>query len=148
MGFGLPAAIGASIANPGRRSVCFTGDGSLLMNIQELSTLAELGLPVKVCVFDNAGLGLVRQQQSLFFGGRLSGCEHVSRPDFAAVAAAFGIPSARLGPGEWMDGKWLHLVRGPGPALVVFETAPERMVSPHVRPGRPNQEMLYPPVAG
>ena len=73
MGFGLPAAIGAALANPGRRVVCLHGDGSLLMNVQELATLAELGLDVTVVVFDNGGLGLVRQQQELFYGGRFSG---------------------------------------------------------------------------
>ena len=70
MGFGLPAAIGAALAAPGRRVVCVSGDGSILMNIQELATLADLGLPVAVLVFNNAHLGLVRQQQELFYGGR------------------------------------------------------------------------------
>src|SRR5512147_771006 len=74
MGFGLPAAIGAALANPGRRVTCLSGDGSILMNIQELATLAELELPVTIVVFDNGQLGLVRQQQALFYGGRESAC--------------------------------------------------------------------------
>ena len=72
MGFGLPAAIGAALAAPGRRVVCVSGDGSFLMNIQELATLAELDLNVAVVVMNNRHLGLVRQQQELFYGGRLS----------------------------------------------------------------------------
>ena len=70
MGFGLPAAIGAAIACPGRTVVCFSGDGSLLMNVQELATAAEEGVDVKIILLNNAQLGLVRQQQQLFYGGR------------------------------------------------------------------------------
>jgi acetolactate synthase-1/2/3 large subunit len=68
MGFGLPAAIGAALANPQKRVVCFSGDGSLLMNIQELATLADHELNVTIILFNNGHLGLVRQQQELFFG--------------------------------------------------------------------------------
>ena len=72
MGFGLPAAIGAALANPGRRVLCISGDGSFQMNIQELATLAELGLPVTILLLNNGHLGLVRQQQELFYGGTTS----------------------------------------------------------------------------
>src|SRR5690606_24346203 len=70
MGFGLPAAIGAALAAPDAATICFSGDGSLLMNLQELATLAELQLNVKIVLLDNASLGLVRQQQQLFYGQR------------------------------------------------------------------------------
>src|SRR6185369_8215107 len=70
MGFGLPAAIGAALASPERPVVCFTGDGSLLMNLQELATAVEERVAVKVILLNNARLGLVRQQQQLFYGGR------------------------------------------------------------------------------
>ena len=70
MGFGLPAALGAQVARPGATVVCVSGDGSLLMNVQELATAVEEELPVKVVLLDNASLGMVRQQQDLFWGGR------------------------------------------------------------------------------
>src|SRR5690606_30157156 len=70
MGFGLPAAIGAALAEPGRPVVCITGDGSILMNLQELAVAAELDLDIKLRMLDNGALGLVRQQQDLFYGGR------------------------------------------------------------------------------
>ena len=71
MGFGLPTAIGAALAEPQRTVVCFSGDGSILMNIQELATAAEEGVNVKVVLMNNATLGLVYQQQTLFYGQRI-----------------------------------------------------------------------------
>src|SRR5262249_59554662 len=97
MGFGLPAAIGAALALPDRRVVCFTGDGSLLMNVQELATLAEEELDVKIVLLNNAHLGLVRQQQELFYGGRYHASRFQAEPDFAAIARAFGILAHDLG---------------------------------------------------
>ena len=97
MGFGLPAAIGASLAYPGRRVVCFSGDGSLLMNLQELATAAEEQVDVKVVLLNNAHLGLVRQQQELFYGRRFHGSRFEAQPDFAALARAFGITGVDLG---------------------------------------------------
>ncbi|UMX49378.1 thiamine pyrophosphate-dependent enzyme [Klebsiella pneumoniae] len=67
MGFGLPAAIGAALANPQRKVICFSGDGSLMMNIQEMATAAENQLDVKIILLNNEALGLVHQQQSLFY---------------------------------------------------------------------------------
>ncbi len=67
MGFGLPAAIGAALANPGNKVLCFSGDGSLMMNIQEMATASENQLDVKIILMNNDALGLVHQQQSLFY---------------------------------------------------------------------------------
>ena len=145
MGFGLPVAIGASLAAPGRKVVCFSGDGSLLMNLQELASLAELGLPVKICLFDNGGLGLVRQQQDLFLDGRRSGCDYGGTTDFAAIAMGFGIPSLSLEAGEWWESSsWQALLETDGPALISFKMSPEDTVSPHVPGGRALSEMLWP----
>lgn len=144
MGFGLPVAIGAALASPGRTVACLSGDGSILMNIQELATLAELGLPVKVCVFDNGGLGMVRQQQTLFYGGRRSACDFVHAPDLAAVAAGFGIAAARIP--DWRRGGWERMLSDEGPALLVFEME-EEQVWPMVPPGAPNTRMLMPAAA-
>jgi acetolactate synthase-1/2/3 large subunit len=142
MGFGLPAAIGASLANPGRRTVCVSGDGSLLMNIQELATLAELDLDVKVVVMNNGHLGLVRQQQELFFEGRYIASRFESRPDFAAVASAFGVRGIDL-EGKPDPEKLLRdAFERPGPVLVNAPVHHRRNVYPMVPPGGANREMI------
>ena len=86
MGFGLPAAIGAQIAAPDRTVVCVTGEGSLLMNVQELATAAHERVPVKIVVLDNRSLGMVRQQQDMFWGGRRSAVDLGATPDWPALA--------------------------------------------------------------
>ena len=93
MGFGLPTAIGAAFANPGKRVVCITGDGSIQMNIQELATLAELNLDVTVLLFDNEVLGMVRQQQEMLFNKAYSASIFKRPPDLVSVAQAYGIIS-------------------------------------------------------
>jgi acetolactate synthase-1/2/3 large subunit len=101
MGFGLPAAIGAALAKPDRTILCVSGDGSFQMNIQELATLAELGLPVKIIILNNGHLGLVRQQQELFYERRFIASRFGKRLDFASLAGQFGIPSLQVtGPGQ------------------------------------------------
>jgi len=145
MGFGLPAAIGAALSNPGSPVVCLSGDGSILMNIQELATLADLGLPVKICVLDNGGLGMVRQQQSILFEDRRVACEFPRRSDLAAIARGFGIASARVE--DWRsDESWIGLLHADGPALVVFEFDPQESVWPMVPAGAANHEALGPEV--
>ncbi len=96
MGFALPAAIGAALANPEKRIICFSGDGSILMNIQELATLAELNLDVTVIIFDNNSLGMVRRQQDLFYKHRHSACIFKQPSDAARIAEAFGIEAIHL----------------------------------------------------
>ncbi|MGH8033052.1 MAG: acetolactate synthase 2 catalytic subunit, partial [Luteimonas sp.] len=88
MGFGLPAAIGAQLQNPSAQVVCVSGDGSFLMNVQELATLKRYGIPVKIVLLDNQALGMVRQWQELFFAKRYSEIDLSDNPDFAAVATA------------------------------------------------------------
>lgn len=96
MGFGLPAAIGAAQANPDKKVVLFAGDGSILMNIQELATLADLNLNLTVILMNNGHLGLVRQQQELFYDGNYIASRFTTNPDFAAIAEGFGITSYDL----------------------------------------------------
>ncbi|HLP00787.1 MAG TPA: biosynthetic-type acetolactate synthase large subunit [Opitutaceae bacterium] len=138
MGFGLPAAIGASLAAPGRRVVCVSGDGSILMNIQELATLAELDLPVAVLVCNNAHLGLVRQQQELFYGQRYSASRFLASPDFAAIARGFGVRGITLDP----DGDPLRQLAAaldePGPCVVDIPIRETVNVLPMVPPGAAN----------
>jgi acetolactate synthase-1/2/3 large subunit len=143
MGFGLPAAIGASLAEPKAQVVCFSGDGSLKMNIQELATLAETGANVKIVVLDNQSLGLVAQQQSLFFEGRKSASRYGRGTDFAAVAEAFGVKGvdldASLDPAEALE----EALGAIGPVLIHARVDRDAMVFPMVPPGASNSEMLH-----
>ncbi len=142
MGFGLPAAIGAALAAPDRTVVCFSGDGSLLMNVQELATAAEAGVDVKVVLLNNAHLGLVRQQQELFYGGRYHASRFHAEPDFAAIARGFGVPAFDLGCGDDPGGMLAHALSVPGPFLVNVPIAAEENVYPMVPPGGANREMI------
>jgi len=142
MGFGLPAAIGASLAAPQATTVCFTGDGSLLMNIQELATLAELGLNVKIIVMDNAALGLVRQQQELFYGQRFIASQFVQPTNFARIAEGFGIAAIDLAHCPDPRASLAEAFAVPGPALIRVPINPELHVLPMVAPGKGNLEAI------
>jgi len=142
MGFGLPAAIGAALALPDRRVVCFTGDGSLLMNVQELATLAEEELDVKIVLLNNAHLGLVRQQQELFYGGRYHASRFHAEPDFAAIARGFGIVAHDLGETAEPHAVLARALGEPGPCLVNVPITRDANVYPMVPPGAPNREMI------
>lgn len=142
MGFGLPAAIGAALAAPGRTVVCFSGDGSILMNVQELATLAELGLDVKVVLMDNGALGLVHQQQSLFYGGRIYASEFARGPDFVALARAFGVAAVDLESSDDPRGCLRRALAAPGPALIRQRIAVDAKVFPMVPPGGSNLQMI------
>jgi acetolactate synthase-1/2/3 large subunit len=142
MGFGLPAAIGAALAKPGAKIVCVTGDGSFLMNIQELATLHELDVDVTVLVWNNLHLGLVRQQQELFYGARYHGCHFESDPDFAAIARGFGVSGVDLGAARDPLGTLSALMRRRGPLLVNLPLAAEHKVLPMVAPGASNRDMI------
>jgi len=142
MGFGLPAAIGAALALPGTPVICVSGDGSILMNIQELATLAETGAGVKIVLLDNGHLGLVRQQQVLFFADRPFASSFQVRPDFCAIARGFGIPSVDLGEVSDIEGALAAALGSPGPALIRVPIHHEELVFPMVPPGGSNTEMI------
>ncbi len=96
MGFGLPAAIGAALASPGKHILCISGDGSIMMNVQELATLAELNCDITLAVIDNNALGLVKQLQASGFKHRYSASAYKKPSDIASIAEAFGIPSRHI----------------------------------------------------
>lgn len=135
MGFGLPAAIGAALACPESPVLCITGDGSLLMNIQELATLAELELNVKVLVLDNSALGLVRQQQELFYGKRFVASGFQRGTDFVAIASAFGIHAYDVGR---VAPTLRDLCATRGPALIRVPIESGEHILPMVPPGAAN----------
>ncbi|MHB1348049.1 MAG: biosynthetic-type acetolactate synthase large subunit [Candidatus Humimicrobiaceae bacterium] len=146
MGFGLPAAIGASIANPDKKVVCFSGDGSLLMNIQELATLADLKCNLKVLVMNNQHLGLVRQQQELFYGENYVACKFKTNPDFAAIAKGFGINSINIDDNissSELDILLNEAMQTKEPYLVNIPIHFANKVFPMVPPGAGNTTMLW-----
>jgi acetolactate synthase-1/2/3 large subunit len=155
MGFGLPAAIGAALAFEPRREgardsrpslprvVCVSGDGSLLMNIQELATLAELELPVAIVLFNNAHLGLVRQQQELFYRQRYAASRFDAQPDFAAIARAFGIRGVRIdATSEDPLAEISAALAVSGPCLIDVPIHESANVFPMVPPGAANHQTI------
>ncbi|HCM28310.1 MAG TPA: biosynthetic-type acetolactate synthase large subunit [Treponema sp.] len=142
MGFGLPAAIGAALASPASRVLCVTGDGSLLMNIQELATLAELDANVAVLLLDNGKLGLVRQQQELFYEGRYTASHFDHRPDFAAIAAGFGLRSIDLERSEDPPEALRAALEEHGPVFIRVRVDPQANVWPMVPPGAANEDAV------
>jgi acetolactate synthase I/II/III large subunit len=147
MGFGLPAAIGAALACPGCKVLCISGDGSLLMNVQELATLSELGLDVTTFVMNNAQLGLVRQQQQLFYGQRYSAAHFERGTDFAALGRAFGVRGERTQASELTRERLRELLREPGPALIDVCIPGDENVLPMVPPGASNLDMIIAPAS-
>src|SRR5208282_6064389 len=117
MGYGLPAAIGAQLAFPNATVINVSGDGSIMMNLQELATLRRYDLPVKIVLFDNRALGMVRQWQELFFDRRYSEVDLSDNPDFTRVAESMGIPAFRVESKEEVDTAIERLLRERGPIL-------------------------------
>jgi len=142
MGFGLPTAIGAALANPGKRVVCFTGDGSLQMNIQELATAAETGADVTIVLSDNGALGLVQQQQDMFYSRRVFASTYRHHVDFLKIAEGFGVRAVDLSLSRDPLAELERALRCQGPCLVRIPTDALELVYPMVPPGAANTEMI------
>jgi len=142
MGFGLPAAIGAQLSRPADTVVCITGDGSIMMNVQELATLGRYRLPVKILLLDNQRLGMVRQWQELFFDGRYSETILDDNPDFVALAAAFGIRCRHITTADEMADGVADLLAAPGAFLLHVSIDAEENLWPLVPPGASNSDMM------
>jgi acetolactate synthase-1/2/3 large subunit len=142
MGFGLPAAIGAQIAYPDACVINVSGDGSIMMNLQELATLRRYNLPVKIVLFDNRALGMVRQWQELFHNRRYSEVDLSDNPDFVQVAESMRIPAIRVEFQKDIEGSIRRLLAEPGPVLAHVLIRQGANVWPIVGPGMSNSEML------
>ncbi|MFS8640174.1 MAG: biosynthetic-type acetolactate synthase large subunit [Symbiobacteriaceae bacterium] len=142
MGYGLPAAIGAQLALPGAPVVCVDGDGSFQMNVQELATLAEWDLPVKVFIINNNAHGMVRQWQELFYEQRLSASLFLHQPDFVKLAEAYGVRGMRVKHPEELGAKVREALAHPGPVVVECVVRQEENVLPMVPPGAALKEMI------
>ena len=142
MGFGLPAAIGAAIANPSKRIVCFSGDGSIMMNVQEMATLAELNLPVTIIVFQNGTLGMVYQQQKFLFDKNYSASVFGRSPDLLSIARGFGLEAIDAdSDAEWYK-KAFDNNRQNKPCFVRISVDSEENVLPFVPGGKANIDSI------
>lgn len=142
MGFGLPAAIGAALVNKDKQVICFSGDGSILMNIQELATLKDLNLNIKIIILNNGRLGLVKQQQQLFYNEHYIASKFISNPDFTLIAKGFGIDSCDLSTESNPMDKLKEILLETGPYLINIPIDPTANVYPMVPPGESIDKMV------
>ncbi|UUM30637.1 acetolactate synthase 2 catalytic subunit [Vibrio japonicus] len=142
MGFGLPAAMGAAVARPDDQSILITGDGSFMMNVQELGTLKRRQIPVKIVLLNNQRLGMVRQWQSLFFDGRHSETILDDNPDFIMLAKAFDIPGKTITKKEEVEPALKEMLESKTSYVLHVMIDEEENVWPLVPPGASNNDML------
>ena len=141
MGFGVPAAIGAKIANPDKEVVLFVGDGGFQMTNQELAILNIYKVPIKVVMLNNHSLGMVRQWQEAFYDGRTSESVFDSLPDFQLMAQAYGIKNYKFDNPETLE-KDLEVITEDVPMFIEVDISRKEHVLPMVPAGKSNHEML------
>jgi acetolactate synthase I/II/III large subunit len=142
MGYGFPAAIGAQAGNPNQLVLAMVGDGGFQMTLQELSTLTEFKLPVKVIIFDNKCLGMVRQWQQLFYEKRYSHVLLPGNPDFVKLADSYGIPGIHVTKQSELRSALEKTIQTEGPALLHVDVTAEENVYPMVAAGRALDDMV------
>ncbi|MHB1653976.1 MAG: biosynthetic-type acetolactate synthase large subunit [Desulfitobacteriaceae bacterium] len=142
MGFGLPAAVGAQIAQPDKLVFLIAGDGGFQMTMQELATSVQYELPIKIALMNNGVLGMVRQLQQLFCDERYSQIQLHANPDFVKVAEAYGILGIRVSSADAVEEGIRKAIAHPGPVLIDFVISPDEKVLPMVPPGKGITEML------
>jgi acetolactate synthase-1/2/3 large subunit len=142
MGFGLPAAIGAQISRPHDTVIVVSGDGSIMMNVQELATIKRYQIPVKIILIDNAKLGMVRQWQDLFFDGRLSETDLSDNPDFVMLATAFDIKAKQITQKSEVTAAIEEMLDHEGAYFLQVKIDAQENVWPLVPPNSANNEMM------
>jgi acetolactate synthase-1/2/3 large subunit len=142
MGYGVPAAIGAQIANPESLVICVSGDASFLMNMQELSTIKQYGLPVKIIILNNRYMGMVRQWQELIYEKRESQSYMNSLPDFVKLAESFGIKGMECSNPQELDEKIMEMLSHKGPVLFNCVIEKSENVFPMIPAGSAHNEIL------
>ena len=142
MGFGIPAAVGAQMARPNNTVIAVSGDGSFMMNVQELGTIKRGKLPIKMVLIDNQRLGMVRQWQQLFFDGRYSETILNDNPDFVTLASAFDIPGETIVAKSQVQDALARLLNSEGPYLLHVSISEAENVWPLVPPGAANHKMM------
>jgi len=145
MGYGFPAAVGAQIAHPDRLVICIAGEASLQMNIQEMGTVSQYRLPVKIFILNNEWMGMVRQWQELTYESRYSNSYSDSLPDFVKLAAAYGWTGLRIDTlGELEDGI-RTMIETPGPVIVDCRVAKLANCFPMIPSGAAHTDMILQP---
>ena len=142
MGYGVPAGMGALLAEPGATVITVSGDGSFMMNVQELATLRRYRLPLKIVLIDNSQLGMVRQWQELFFDENFSEIDLSDNPDFSEVAHSFGIEAFTIDHRSQVSGAIRRLLETDGPILMHVRIDPRENVWPLVPPNSSNVQMM------
>ncbi len=145
MGYGVPAAVGAQMGHPSSTVVCVTGEASVLMNIQELSTIAQYRLPVKIFLLNNHYMGMVRQWQELFHENRYSESYMDALPDFVALAEAFGVRGMRVEKVDDLDAAIQSMLEHEGPVFLDVHVDREENVYPMIPAGAAHYEMSFHP---
>jgi acetolactate synthase-1/2/3 large subunit len=143
MGYALAAAVGASLAAPGKNVVCIIGDGGLQMCIEELATVRRYNLPIKIFLFNNHGHGIQKQTLETWLEGRYEGVDHDSGlyfPDFNKVAGAYGLPTATLERHEDLRARVRSMLAQVGPVFCNVEISPDMRIHPMLTFGRPLED--------
>lgn len=143
MGYGLPAALGAQVAYPGRLVLCVSGEASIQMNIQEMATAVQHRLPVKLVILDNGGMGMVRQWQHLLHGGRISHSQAEAVPDFVTLANAYGWNGLAVSCPDGLDDALASLLFTSGPAMLHIQVATTENCFPMLPPGAAHNQMWF-----
>jgi acetolactate synthase I/II/III large subunit len=141
MGFSVPAAMGAALGRPDRETWAITGDGGFQMTSQELMTLTQDRIPVKIALFDNKKLGMIRQWQEIIYAGNYHS-SHLLGPDFAKLADAFGVPAFRARTPDEVDTAIRAAQAVDGPALIWFEIAEEQNIFPMMPAGKGLSDLI------
>ena len=143
MGYGLPAAIGAQVAHPDSQVICISGDASFQMNMQELGTVAQYSLPIKIMIINNRWQGMVRQWQQAFYGERYSHSNmEKGAPNFIQLAEAFGIKGVLIKNRTDLIESIKMIMEYDGPIVVDFQVIPDANCYPMVAPGKSNAQMI------
>jgi acetolactate synthase-1/2/3 large subunit len=145
MGYGMPSAMGVQIAHPESLVVCVTGEASILMNIQELSTMMQFKLPLKVLILNNRYMGMVRQWQEMFHGNRHSNSYMESLPDFIKLAEAYGMVGLRCDKVSEVDACLKKMIETPGPVIVDMVVDQNENVYPMIAAGAAHYELVMGP---
>ncbi len=142
MGFGLPAAVGTKVGNPDRQVIAILGDGGFQMNMQELGTIMQSGIDIKIVLLNNSFLGMVRQWQELFFNKRYA-FTHLDNPDFQKVAQAYNIPSGKISRTSDIEAEVKKMLESDGAYFLEVEVKEEENVFPMIPAGATLDEMIY-----
>ena len=143
MGYGLPAAVGAQIAHPNSQVICISGDSSFQMNLQELGTVAQYGLPIKIIIINNRWQGMVRQWQQAFYGERYSHSNmEKGAPNFVQLAEAWGIKGILIKSRKDLDSSIKEILSYDGPVVADVQVISDENCYPMVAPGKSNAQMM------